>query len=95
MRLCSEAQAAPPRLVFRVIDTGIGIADRDLGTLFQPFIQVDSGLTRQHEGTGPGLAICRRLAELLGGAVTVRSRLGLGSEFTFTLPLARPAAAAQ
>jgi len=95
VRLSVQAHASPARLAFRVIDTGIGIADADLGTLFQPFSQVDSGLTRQHEGTGLGLAICRRLAGLLGGTVTVRSRLGLGSEFTFSLPLVRPAEAAR
>jgi signal transduction histidine kinase len=91
IRLSAETREAPqPLVVFRVIDTGIGIAYEDLGALFQPFSQVDSSLTRQHEGTGLGLAICRRLAEHLGGTVTVASHLGLGSEFTFSLPLERP-----
>jgi signal transduction histidine kinase len=94
VRLCAEVHAEPALLVFRVVDTGIGIADGDLGILFQPFSQVDSSLTRQHEGTGLGLAICRRLAELLGGTVTVQSRLGSGTEFTFSLPLLRPTAGA-
>ena len=71
---------------FAVSDTGIGIKPADLASLFQPFRQVESGLTRHHEGTGLGLAICRRLAELMGGAITVESEWGKGSVFTFTLP---------
>lgn len=87
----SRGGGVSPSITFRVIDTGIGIAESDLGALFQPFRQIDSGLTRQHEGTGLGLAICRKLAELLGGSVCAQSRVGLGSEFTLTLPLTRPA----
>lgn len=79
-----------PRLVrFRVADTGIGIREEDLGALFQPFRQLDAGLTRQHEGSGLGLSICRRLAELLGGSIDVRSQWRVGSEFTVLLPLHR------
>jgi signal transduction histidine kinase len=54
----------PPQLVFIVRDTGIGIAEADLAKLFQPFVQVDSRLNRQYEGTGLGLALVKRLAEL-------------------------------
>ncbi|MEI6775563.1 MAG: ATP-binding protein [Chloroflexales bacterium] len=54
--------------------------------LFQPFIQPDSRLNRQHEGTGLGLALVRRLAELHGGSVTVESELGQDSRFTIALP---------
>ena len=71
---------------FAVRDTGIGLKPESLATLFQPFKQVDSGLSRSQEGTGLGLAICRRLAELMGGTVTVESEWGKGSVFTFTLP---------
>jgi len=81
----------PPQLVFIVRDTGIGIAEADLAKLFQPFVQVDSRLNRQYEGTGLGLALVKRLAELHGGQVTVESQVGQGSSFTVTLPF-RPAA---
>lgn len=69
-----------------VQDTGIGIRREELDHLFQPFRQVDGGLSRAHEGTGLGLAICRRLAHLMGGEVTVESTWGVGSTFTITLP---------
>jgi signal transduction histidine kinase len=70
-----------------VRDTGIGIEEEHLQDIFLPFRQVDSGLTRRHEGTGLGLSISRRLAELMGGAITVRSTFGAGSEFVFSVPL--------
>jgi PAS domain S-box-containing protein len=70
-----------------VADTGIGIKPEDLEKIFQPFRQIDSGLTRQHEGTGLGLTICRRLSELLGGEISAKSTWGEGSVFTFILPL--------
>lgn len=72
-----------------VQDTGIGIREEDQANLFQPFHQLDSGLTRKHEGTGLGLMICRRLAELLGGEIRLRSEWTVGSEFTVLLPLDR------
>jgi PAS domain S-box-containing protein len=71
----------------RVIDSGIGIKPEDLGRLFQPFHQLESGLTRKYEGTGLGLAISSRLVERLGGTISVESRWGKGSTFWFTLPL--------
>lgn len=73
-----------------VADTGMGIKAEDLPKLFQPFRQLDGGLTRQHEGTGLGLAICKRLVERLGGAISVASQWGAGSTFQFTLPLDLP-----
>ena len=71
-----------------VRDTGIGIRPEDLGKLFQPFHQLETGLNRRHEGTGLGLAICKNLVNLLGGQIRAESEWGAGSTFTFTLPLA-------
>jgi PAS domain S-box-containing protein len=75
-----------PGVRLRVTDTGLGIKPEDLATLFQPFRQIDSGLARQHEGTGLGLVICRRLTGLLGGEISAASEHSMGSEFTVTLP---------
>jgi signal transduction histidine kinase len=55
--------------------------------LFHTFQQIDDGLSRQHEGTGLGLSICKKLVEMLGGEIGVESGWGVGSTFTFTLPL--------
>lgn len=85
----TEASTPHHRLRLSVTDTGIGIKPEDLPNLFQPFQQVDSGLTRQHDGTGLGLTICRRLSELMGGRITAESEWEVGSCFTVTLPLQR------
>lgn len=82
-----ECRLEEGRAVIRVTDTGIGIKPEDLGRLFQPFHQLDSGLTRQYAGTGLGLAICKRLVERLGGTISVESREGKGSTFQVTLPM--------
>jgi signal transduction histidine kinase len=71
---------------FSVIDTGIGIALSDRERLFQPFQQLDGGLNRKYEGTGLGLALSRKLAQLHGGDITLQSELGCGSCFTLYLP---------
>jgi PAS domain S-box-containing protein len=73
-------------LEISVSDTGIGIRKEDQKKLFQPFVQLDSSLSRQHEGTGLGLAMVRRMAELHGGMAGVKSRPGHGSTFTLWLP---------
>ncbi|MDX2228397.1 MAG: ATP-binding protein [Leptolyngbyaceae cyanobacterium bins.349] len=75
------------RLQFAIADTGIGIDPNQLSQLFQPFHQVQSGLDRIYQGTGLGLALARKLAQLHGGTITVSSALGVGSCFTLDLPL--------
>ncbi|WP_273702920.1 response regulator, partial [Candidatus Accumulibacter vicinus] len=72
------------RLTFEVTDTGAGISDAELAGLFQPFAQSASG-RKAEEGTGLGLAITRQFAELLGGGIEARSRVGTGSTFVFTI----------
>ena len=75
-----------PWMTFAIADSGIGIAPESIGQLFKPFTQIDSSLTRQHAGTGLGLALVKQLVDLHGGTVTVRSTLGQGSCFTVGLP---------
>jgi len=72
--------------VTMVTDTGIGIKGEDLERLFEPFHQIDSGLSRKYEGTGLGLSICKKMIELMGGSIRVESSPGKGSTFAFTLP---------
>ncbi len=78
--------AAAQLVRLSVWDTGIGIAADNLPRLFQPFVQLDSRLARQYAGTGLGLALVARMAELHGGSVAVESTPGQGSRFTITLP---------
>ncbi|MCB0038156.1 MAG: PAS domain S-box protein [Caldilinea sp.] len=72
---------------FHVWDTGIGIDAADLPRLFQPFTQLDSSLTREHSGSGLGLALVHRMAQLHGGTIEVVSKPGAGSTFTLLLPM--------
>ena len=81
-----RVQKVPLGIAFTVTDTGIGIDESQMKFLFQPFQQLDSRLNRQYEGTGLGLALTRKLAQLHGGDVTVQSTLGKGSQFTLFLP---------
>jgi PAS domain S-box-containing protein len=75
---------------FSVTDTGIGIATENMERLFQPFVQLDSSLSRRYEGTGLGLALVRRIMDLHGGSVALDSQLGTGSCFTIALPWKHP-----
>jgi signal transduction histidine kinase/ActR/RegA family two-component response regulator/HPt (histidine-containing phosphotransfer) domain-containing protein len=84
-----------PMLRFAVSDTGIGMDDGCAARLFEPFMQADGSITRNFGGTGLGLCISRRLARLMGGGITVASRLGEGSVFTLELPLVSCAAGAE
>jgi PAS domain S-box-containing protein len=85
------ARQAPLRLAFAVIDNGIGMTQSTIDRLFVPFSQAEVSTTRRYGGTGLGLTICKRLADLLGGEIAVASQLGEGSAFTLTLPV-EPAA---
>jgi signal transduction histidine kinase len=82
-----KAEVEQDLIKLSVSDNGIGIAAQDLRRLFQPFVQVDSSLNRQHEGTGLGLALVQRLTDLHGGSVQVESEVGKGSRFTIELPM--------
>ena len=74
------------RVAIAVTDSGIGISPKDQEIIFEDFRQADDSPTRQYTGAGLGLAICRRLTQMLGGELTVRSALGEGSTFTLTVP---------
>jgi signal transduction histidine kinase len=76
------------RMAIAVADSGIGISPKDQDVIFEDFRQADDSPTRQYTGAGLGLAICRRLATMLGGELSVRSALGEGSTFTLVLPRA-------
>jgi CheY-like chemotaxis protein/nitrogen-specific signal transduction histidine kinase len=75
-----------PQLAFEVRDTGIGMSRFELTQLFRPFTQADASTTRRFGGTGLGLSICHRVAQFLGGEITVRSEADRGSVFTARIP---------
>src|SRR4029078_12990841 len=75
------------RVEISVSDTGIGIAQEDQDAIFEEFRQVGSDYARKREGTGLGLTLARKFVELHGGRIWVRSEIGRGSTFTFTLPV--------
>jgi len=78
-------------LEVRIADTGVGIAAENIEDVFEPFWQAEQTATRKTSGTGLGLSVTRKLARLLGGDVTVASRMGAGTTFLLTLPMKAPA----
>lgn len=86
------ARAHGDRLRFEVTDTGIGISERDVERLAQPFVQVENQFTKTHQGSGLGLAIARSLVELHGGKLSIQSQIKKGTTVSFTMPLADNAA---
>ncbi len=86
VKMAREVDAAGDgNLIIEVADTGIGISPAEIERLFEPFVQGDEGTTRRFGGTGLGLSITRRLAQAMGGEVSVTSKLGEGSTFRVTM----------
>ena len=73
-------------IIFSVVDTGIGIKPENMDKLFESFVQIESSLSRRYEGTGLGLALVKKIIELHGGSISVKSEVDKGSQFTFILP---------
>lgn len=91
IRRCDTSPASHDVVIeFAVEDTGPGIAPEQIARIFEPFAQGDSALARKHGGTGLGLSISRRLAELMGGVLTVESEIGQGTRFLVRLPFHIP-----
>lgn len=86
VKLVINADKEAKQIYFRVDDTGIGIDASNLSKLFQPFVQIESSLSRKYPGTGLGLALVQKIACLHAGSVTVSSEVDKGSSFTVTLP---------
>ena len=82
-----EASNNIQTLLFSVKDTGIGIKDDKIDKLFTFFSQGDYYIAKKYGGSGLGLAICKAMVEKMGGKIMVTSQLGIGSEFSFTLPM--------
>jgi signal transduction histidine kinase/DNA-binding response OmpR family regulator len=84
-----SARATPKRdaIEFAVADTGIGIPEADIDRVFEEFVQIDNPLQRRSKGTGLGLPLSKRLTELLGGTISVKSILGVGSTFSVAIPI--------
>jgi len=85
-RIYVKVKKVSKLLEFSVTDTGVGISKEDITRLFQPFVQLESSLNRKYKGTGLGLSLVKRIVELHGGSVEVKSELGKGSCFTVRIP---------
>jgi signal transduction histidine kinase len=86
VRVSAAYEAVPDRVIFYVSDTGIGIAPENRERIFEEFAQIENPIQKRVKGTGLGLPLCKRLAELLGGNITVTSQLGVGSTFAVSIP---------
>ena len=87
VRISCVAGAAGDSVIFAVSDTGIGISSEDRMAIFDEFVQIESPLQAEHRGAGLGLAVCQRLASVLGARIEVESEVGGGSTFTVEVPL--------
>ncbi len=87
IRVTAAINADRSAMTIAVADSGIGIKPEDQSRIFEEFSQLDSPIQRRVKGTGLGLPLCRKLAFLLGGEVTVESQVGIGSIFRLTVPL--------
>jgi signal transduction histidine kinase/CheY-like chemotaxis protein len=87
VRVSARLTLGRDEVEFTVADTGIGIPEKDISRIFDEFVQIENPLQRRVKGTGLGLPLSKRLAELLGGRIGVDSTLGLGSTFSLTVPL--------
>jgi len=86
VKIAASYDRASDGVVIAVSDTGIGIADEDQARIFEDFTQADSSSTRAFGGAGLGLSISKRLVTMLGGQLTLTSKVGKGSTFTLTVP---------
>ncbi len=86
LEVARESHQGADWVEFRVVDTGIGVAQEQVGKLFQPFTQVHADSDRRYGGTGLGLALSRKFCQMMGGDIAVESTVGKGSTFTIKLP---------
>lgn len=87
LRISSTDLGNSAQLLMEVVDTGIGISESKYDGIFDKFVQAEESTTRKFGGTGLGLPICKNLAQLMGGDITVKSKIGKGSTFSFTIKL--------
>ncbi len=86
VQLTAKLDSLKTHLVLIITDTGVGISDEEIQTIFEPFKQIDSSIARGYEGLGLGLSICKQLIDELGGTIDVKSVPGQGTTFTVRLP---------